>query len=272
MTGASRIDARFAELRSRGERALVPFVTAGDPDLETTLALLRALADSGADLLEIGVPFSDPIAEGPVIERASERALAAGISLRRVLAACAEVRDEISIPLLLMGYANPFLAMGAEGFAEAASRVGIDGVIIPDLPPEEGAAFYSACQGAGIDPVLLSTPTTTDRRLALLVERTRGFLYHVSLTGVTGARSELSTGIEAAVARIRERSDIPVCVGFGVSTPAHAAEVSRYADGVVVGSAFVDRIARAPGREEAVRVAAGFAAELKAALISGAPR
>ncbi len=262
----STIGRRFDELRKRGERALVPFVTAGDPDLETSLAVLRGLVDAGADLLEIGVPFSDPVAEGPVIQQASERALRGGTSLRRVLGMVAELRREVSTPLLLMGYANPFLSMGAAGFTEAAARAGVDGVIIPDLPPEEGEAFYAACASAGIDAVLLATPTTTDARLRLLADATRGFLYYVSLTGITGARQELASGIEAAVARIRGVTDGPVCVGFGVSTPEQAAEVGRYADGVVVGSAFVDRIARAADRGDAVAVASEFATSLKAAI------
>jgi len=259
----SRLDACFAALRARGEKALVPFVTAGDPDLETTEALVLALQEAGADAIELGVPFSDPIAEGPTIQRSSERALRAGTSLRKVLRLVASLRERVRVPLVLMGYANNFLAMGEESFAKACQEVGVDGVICVDLPPEEGTAFYDALRARGIDPILLAAPTTTRKRLAMLASETRGFLYFVALTGVTGARSELSATLEAEVSAARAVSDVPVCVGFGVSTAEHAASVARFADGVVVGSALVDRIARAASRDDAVASAAAFVAELK---------
>jgi tryptophan synthase alpha chain len=261
-----RIGERFAGLRARGERALVPFVTAGDPDLETTAALVRSMEEAGADLIELGVPFSDPIADGPTIQRASERALAAGTSLRRVLMLVKELRPRVDIPLLLMGYANPFYAMGAEGFADAAAAAGVDGVICPDLPPEEGEDLYGALESRGVDAVLLASPTTTDARLAMLARRTRGFLYYVPLTGVTGARREVAQGLAEGVARVRAHGDVPVCVGFGISRPEHAAEVGRFADGVVVGSALVERIERAADPAEAVASVSELVAELKAAL------
>jgi tryptophan synthase alpha chain len=191
-----RLGERFAELRSRGERALIPFVTAGDPDLDTTEALVLAMAEAGADAVEIGVPFSDPLAEGPTIQRASERALRTGTSLRRVLGLVEELRPRLELPLVLMGYANSLYTMGEEAFASAAQAVGVDGIIVVDLPPEEGASLFSAARQCGIDPVLLAAPTTRPERLELLASQTRGFLYYVSLTGVTGARSELSRGIE----------------------------------------------------------------------------
>jgi len=259
----SRIAERFALLSSRAERALVPFITAGDPDLETSEALLLSIAEAGADLIEIGVPFSDPVAEGPTIQRASERALAGGASLRRVLELVRGVRARIELPLLLMGYANPFYAMGEQNFARAAAEAGVDGVIVPDLPPEEGAGLYAACRERGIDAVLLAAPTTTRDRLAMLMRETRGFLYYVSLTGVTGARGALAQGIEERVRDARAMAEVPVCVGFGVSTPEHAREVGRYADGVVVGSAVVDRIEAAESREDAIVKVARFMSELK---------
>jgi tryptophan synthase alpha chain len=262
----SRIAERFAALRARGERALIPFVTAGDPDLGTTEALVLALEEAGADLLELGVPFSDPIADGPTIQRASQRALAQGTSLRRVLELVKRLRSRTELPLLLMGYANPFLAMGERAFAAAAKEAGVDGVIVPDLPPEEGRGLYAACADAGVDAVLLAAPTTTPARLALLAEHTRGFLYFVSLTGVTGARASVAADLEERVRSARERCALPVCVGFGVSTPEHAAEVGRYADGVVVGGALVDRIEGARTPDEAVDAAARFVASLKAPL------
>jgi tryptophan synthase alpha chain len=261
-----RIAECFAALRARGERALVPFVTAGDPDLATTAALVPALVAAGADLVEIGVPFSDPVAEGPTIQRASERALARGATLRRVLVLVKDLRARVEAPLVLMGYANPFLAMGEGPFAEAAAQAGVDGVICVDLPPEEGEDFRRQLKERGVDPILLAAPTTKPARLAMLARETRGFLYYVSLTGVTGARSELAQGIEDQVRRVREVSDVPVCVGFGVSRPEHAREAGAFADGVVVGSALVERIAAAPGSAEAVAAAAAFVAELKAPL------
>jgi tryptophan synthase alpha chain len=261
-----RIAERFAALRARGERALIPFVTAGDPDLATTAALVPALVAAGADLVEIGVPFSDPVAEGPTIQRSSERALAAGASLRRVLELVKGLRARVDAPLVLMGYANPFLAPGEAAFAESVAEVGVDGVICVDLPPEEGAEFRRELSRHGVDSILLAAPTTRPARLEMLARETRGFLYYVSLTGVTGARSELARGIAEQVARVRRVSDVPVCVGFGVSRPEHARELSACADGVVVGSALVERIAAAPGPAEAVQAAADFVAELKAPL------
>jgi tryptophan synthase alpha chain len=261
-----RIGERFRALRARRQRALVPFVTAGDPDLATTEALVLAIAEAGADVLEIGVPFSDPIADGPVIQRSSERALRSGTSLRRVHDLEKGVRARVEIPLVLMGYANPILAMGEEGFAEAAGAVGVDGVIAVDMPPEECVGLRGALAVHGVDPILLAAPTTRPERLSMLARETRGFLYYVSLTGVTGARSELATGIEEQVRRVRAVSDVPVCVGFGVSRPEHARELATFADGVAVGSALVDRIANAPSRDAAVDAAAAFVTELKAAI------
>lgn len=261
-----RIAERFARLAESGERAFVPFVTGGDPDLEITEALVRALDANGADLIEIGVPFSDPTADGPTIQRASERALAAGTTLRQILQLVGRIRGDIDAAILLMGYANPFYAMGPEGFAETAAAVGVDGVICPDLPPEEGAEFYAALERNGIDGVLLAAPTTTPARLQRLAEQTRGFLYYVSLTGVTSARAEIASGVEAAVASAKKFAKVPICVGFGVSTPEHAREIGRFADGVVVGSAIVDRIESAAGRGEAIEAVAAFAREMKQAL------
>jgi tryptophan synthase alpha chain len=256
----------FHSLRERGEKALIPFVTAGDPDLDTTEAIALALAEAGADAIEIGVPFSDPMAEGPTIQRASERALAAGTSLHRVIECVATLRARIDLPIVLMGYTNNFFAMGARPFAAAAARAGVDGLIAVDLPPEEGEAFYEEVQKAGVDPILLAAPTTEPARLEMLARQTRGFLYFVALTGVTGARQDVSATLEEEVRRVRSISDVPVCVGFGVSTPEQARRVAGFADGVVVGSAFIDRIERADSPDAAVDAAASFASELKAAL------
>jgi tryptophan synthase alpha chain len=261
-----RLAERLRGLRDRGEKALIPFVTAGDPNLEVTEAIVLAIAEAGADAIELGVPFSDPMAEGPTIQRASERALASGTSLRRVLELVSRLRPRLDTPLVLMGYANNLLSMGEVGFAEAASSVGVDGVIAVDLPPEEGPEYFAALRKAEVDPILLAAPTTSRDRLAMLAKETRGFLYLVSLTGVTGARQSVSNTLEEEVAAVREISDVPICVGFGVSTPEQAARVTAFADGVVVGSALVDRIARAPSAEAAVDAAARFVGELRAAL------
>lgn len=267
MSETNRIDARFAALRAEGGTALVPFLTAGDPDLETTEALILAMAESGADVIEIGVPFSDPTAEGPTIQRSSSRALASGTSLRSILLMVDRLRSKIEQPLVLMGYANPVHAMGAEGFAKAAADVGVDGIIIPDLTPEDGASFLDPCREAGIHPILLAAPTTRPDRLEMLVRETRGFLYYVSLQGVTGARQSLSQGIEDKVRAAQALGDTPVCVGFGVGTPEQAGEIGAYADGVVVGSAIVDRIEAASSKASAVDDVARFIEELKASLL-----
>lgn len=261
-----RIQERFAQLALRGETALIPFITIGDPDIETSHALVLSMAEAGADMIELGVPFSDPIAEGPTIQRSSERALSSGTSLHAILELVSRLRPQLEIPLILMGYANPVYAMGDERFSKLAAEVGVDGVIIPDLPPEEGADLYGRCNEAGVDGILLAAPTTTPERLTMLASRSRGFLYYVSLTGVTGARSEIAAGVEDRVRAAKESGSIPVCVGFGISTPGHAAEVAGYADGVVVGSAVVNLIEAAPSRDAAVDSVAKFIGELKAPL------
>ncbi len=263
-----RLSERFRALRAAGEGALLPFVTAGDPDLAFTEALVVAFAESGADGVELGVPFSDPIADGPTIQRASQRALAGHVSLRKILELVRRLRSQVEIPLVVMGYANPFFAMGEERFADAAAEVGVDGVICPDLPPEEGAALYDALAKREIDPILLAAPTTSPERLRMLAERTRGFLYYVALTGVTGARTAVAADLRAGVERVRAISDVPVCVGFGISSAAQAREVAGFANGVVVASAIIDRMDAVADRDRKIDVAAAFVAELKAALRS----
>jgi tryptophan synthase alpha chain len=261
-----RIGERFRALRARGEKALVPFLTAGDPDLATSEALVLSLVAAGADLVEIGVPFSDPIGEGPTIQRASERALRGGVTLRRILDLVERLRPRVDVPLVLMGYANNLMAMGEAAFAARAAAVGVDGLIVVDLPPEEGEPLFALLRDRGIDPILLAAPTTRPARLEMLAKETRGFLYFVSLTGVTGARRALSATLEREVQAVRAVSDVPVCVGFGVSTPEHAREVARFADGVAVGSALIDRIEKAASPDEAIDAASRFVAELKAPL------
>jgi tryptophan synthase alpha chain len=240
--GRARIDACFAALREKGEQALIPFLTAGDPNIETTEELVIAMAAAGADLIELGIPFSDPSAEGPTIQRSSARALAAGTSLRSILGLVARLRSVVDLPIVLMGYANPIHAMGAEEFAKSAVEVGVDGIIIPDLTPEDGAVYLDPIRAAGIATILMAAPTTRPARMEMLVRETQGFLYYVSLQGVTGARSAIGADVEKKVRFAQSLGDVPVCVGFGVSTPEHAEKIGAFAEGVVVGSAVVDRI------------------------------
>jgi tryptophan synthase alpha chain len=243
-----RIAKAFARAKEERRRALVAYLCAGDPSLAATERLVPAIEKAGADVIELGIPFSDPIADGPVIQAASQRALAAGVSLPKVLEAVARMRQGgVSAPLVLMGYANPMVAMGLERFAETASRAGVDGAIVPDLPLEAAEPAAALFEKVGMDLVLLAAPTTPPERLARIAERTRGFLYFVSVTGVTGARADLPSELPSQLAKARELSRAPVAVGFGVSTPEQARLLAAHADGVVVGSAIVRAIERAGG-------------------------
>lgn len=259
--GKGRIDACFAALREKGEKALIPFLTAGDPDLETTEALVLAMADAGADIIELGIPFSDPSAEGPTIQRSSVRALQSGTSLRGILRLVDRLRSRVDQPIVLMGYANPIHAMGAEAFAKAASDVGVDGIIIPDLTPEDGAPYLDPIREMGVNVILLAAPTTRPERLEMLVRETQGFLYYVSLQGVTGARSKIGQGVEEKVRLAQSFGETPVCVGFGIGTPEHVEKIGAYADGVVVGSAIVDKIESAVSRVKSRSEATAAAVE-----------
>ena len=240
----SRLQTTFAAVRQRGRPGLVTYITAGDPDLAGSAAILRALDEAGADVLEVGVPFSDPLADGPVIQRASERALAAGATLRRTLDLVAEVRPSIRAGIVLFTYANPVVRMGLDGFVERASGAGVDGVLMLDLPIEEADGLRAALDGTEIGSIFLLSPTTTNERIRRAAKLGKGFLYGISRLGVTGARDTIAEGAEALVARIRAESDLPVALGFGISRPEHVSEVTRWADAAVVGSALVDVIAR----------------------------
>lgn len=240
----SRIEDAFASLRRGGRRALMPFVMGGDPSLEATAGFLQQCAGAGADLLEIGVPFSDPIADGPINQRAAQRALGCRTTLAGVLAMVAQVRSFLQQPVVLLSYYNPILRYGLDAFVERAAAAGVDGVVVPDLPPEEGAVFRAVASSAGLDVIFLAAPTSTDERLARVAAASRGFVYGVSLTGVTGVRESLSADVGHLVARLRRYTALPVCVGFGVSTPEHARQVASVADGVIVGSAIVTIVER----------------------------
>jgi tryptophan synthase alpha chain len=235
----SRFTRTFERLKSEGRTGLVTYITAGDPSLVRTRELLPALVRAGADVIEIGVPFSEPLADGPVIQRATERALKAGATLDKVLTVVEEVRPSIDVPLVLFTYVNPVARMGFERFTARAARAGIDGVLTLDLPIEESDEFRGLLDKAGLDTIFLLSPTTTPERLARAAALGRGFLYGISRLGVTGARSTLPPDLPATVARLRKAAALPICVGFGVSTPDQAKAVAKLADGVVVGSALV---------------------------------
>jgi len=262
----NRIAARFAELKQRNEAALIPFLTAGDPDVAATEQLLLALAEAGADLIELGMPFSDPMADGPTIQASSLRALQGGMTLRGTLDLVARVRQRTQVPLVLMGYFNPVFRYGIEAFARDAAAAGVDGLLLVDLPPEQAEEVAAPLRAAGIDRITLLAPTTPPERMARLAAQGEGFLYYVSMTGVTGTRQVDPTEIEAAVGELRQLSSVPVAVGFGVSTPADAAAIARLADAVVVGSALVRVIERCGGGPELVPQVTGFIRDLKQAV------
>jgi tryptophan synthase alpha chain len=239
----SRLTNAFTELRDRRRGGLVTYLTAGDPDRDRSTALLIAVARAGADVIEVGVPFSDPLADGPVIQRASERALAAGMSLRGVLEVVRKVRAEVDTPIVLFTYANPIVRMGSAAFARAAADAGVDGVLVLDYPIEEAGPMRALLVDAGLDPIFLISPTTSDERIRKASDLGRGFLYVISRLGVTGVRDRLPDGVEALLSRVRASSDLPVAVGFGISRPEHVAQACRVADAAVVGSALVNVVA-----------------------------
>jgi len=244
---ANRIAETFARLRREGRPGLVTYTTAGDPDLPRSAEILKALDRAGADVLEVGVPFSDPLADGPVIQRATERALAAGSSLRASLSLIEGVRAQLDAPIVVFSYANPILRMGVDAFARRAAQAGVDGVLALDLPIEEAADFRASLRAAGLDTIFLLSPTTTETRIRKAAELGSGFLYGISRLGVTGARDSVASGAEALVRRIRAHSPLPIALGFGISRPEHVAEVCAYADAAVVGSALVSKIAEESG-------------------------
>jgi tryptophan synthase alpha chain len=251
----SRLQSTFAGLRQHGSRGLVTYVTAGDPDLSQSPDVIRALARGGADVIEVGVPFSDPIADGPAIQRASERALAAGSDLPRSLELIERIRGDVSVPLVLFTYVNPVLRMGADAFVARAATAGIDGVLLLDLPIEESATVQRALDGQGVDQIFLVSPTTSDARLQEASRLGRGFLYAISRLGVTGTRPSVAASAAPLVQRIRAVSDLPIALGFGVSRPEHVAEVTSFADAAVVGSAIVQVIADSADRRDNVAAA-----------------
>jgi len=262
---ASRLAEAFARLRSEGRPGLVTYTTAGDPDLARSAAILQALDRGGADVLEVGVPFSDPLADGPAIQRATERALAAGGSLRASLAMVEQIRPSVSAPIVLFSYANPLFRQGLAAFAASAARAGVDGVLALDLPIEEADEFRAAMDASGLDTIFLLSPTTTDARIRKAATLGRGFLYGISRLGVTGARDRVAEGAETLVRRIRAHTTMPVALGFGISKPEHVAEVGAYADAAVVGSALVSLIADHAGAPDLVERVERYARSLREA-------
>lgn len=262
----SRIQSTFAALAAQGRKGLIPFITAGDPEPGLTVALMHALVEGGADVIELGVPFSDPMADGPVIQRASERALAQGVSLTQVLGWVTEFRQrDTATPVVLMGYANPIERMGERVFAEAAKLAGVDGVLVVDYPPEECESFAACMREHGIDPIFLLAPTTTDARIAAVARVASGYLYYVSLKGVTGSGALDLDSVAARLPLIKRHANLPVGVGFGIRDAKTAKAIGSVADAVVIGSRLVQLLEDAP-RDQAVQSLRSFIAEIRAAL------
>src|SRR5690606_15355941 len=259
----SRLQQRFAQLKNENRAALVTFLTAGDPDYDTAAAILNGLPAAGADIIELGMPFTDPMADGPAIQLSSLRALAQGQNVAKTLKMIGAFRTKDNeTPIVLMGYFNPIHKYGVAQFVADAAKAGVDGLIVVDLPAEHDRDLCDPAQAAGIDFIRLTTPTSDDARLPVVLEGSSGFVYYVSVAGVTGAGSASMDQVDEAVARLRRHTDLPLCIGFGIRTPEHAAEVARRAEGVVVGSALVDRIAKAATPQQAVSDVLGLCREL----------
>ena len=264
--GQSRLDRTFQRLKTKGEKALITYLMAGDPSLAETEQLVLALEQAGADIVELGVPFSDPIADGPVIQQAAERALRSGTTLRNILAMVGHLRVRSQIPLVLMAYYNSIHAFGPERFCREAAAAGVDGLIVPDMPPDEAGPLKGPAAACGLQLIFLLAPTSTAERRAFVARQSNGFVYYVSLTGITGAKLGNVSEIGQSVENIRRISKTPIAVGFGVTTPEDAAEISAIADGVIVGSAIVKHIAAGQQQQGMVARVSGFVQTLKSAM------
>ncbi len=262
---ATRIERKFEDLRAKGKKAFIPFITAGDPNLEGTYDLVLSLEAAGADLIEIGVPFSDPIGDGPVIQRATERALANDVSLGKILTLVRRVRETSEIPLMLMSYYNPLLNHGLERLAEDAARAGLDGILASDLTVEEAGPFVEAMKSEGLNTVFLVAPTSSPKRVSKIARASTGFLYAVSRTGVTGETNQLSGELQLFIRMLKSHTDQPIAVGFGISAPEHVRVVWAEADGAVVGSAIVREIERQMNREDMAEVVGNLVRKLRGA-------
>lgn len=263
----SRIKACFEKLKSENRKALVAFVTSGDPDIASTQKLFEVIEKNGADIIELGVPFSDPLADGPVIQAASQRSLKGGTTLKKIVKMVGEIRKKSELPIVLMSSFNPIFVYGQEVFVKDAVKAGVDGVIIPDLPPEEADEFEGYARDSGLDTIYLLAPTSTENRVRMVAERSRGFIYYISLTGTTGARDSVATDVGKKVAAIKKVSPIPVLVGFGISVPEQAKEAGCISDGVIVGSAIVRLIADHKDAVERDKKVGEFVAGMKQALL-----
>jgi len=261
----TRITEKFERLKSEGRKAFIPYITAGDPDLESTESLLLALADADADVIELGVPFSDPMADGPVIQRASERALKKPIGVTDILPVVERVRERSDVPILLFTYFNPLMQFSAANVGEELKRAGLDGVLVTDLIPEEAADFVAGMRRADLDTVFLVALTSTDERIKLIAEHSSGFIYVIARTGVTGMRENIWSEVRKLVERVRRHSNLPIAVGFGISKPEHVRDVWSYADGAVVGTRLVLEIENNLGTPQMVEKVAQLARELKEA-------
>ncbi|MEQ9258647.1 MAG: tryptophan synthase subunit alpha [Roseovarius sp.] len=256
----TRIDAKFAELKAAGKKAFVAYVMAGDPDYDTSLEVVKGLPDAGVDIIELGLPFTDPMADGPTIQLAGQRALEGGMTLDRTLALARAFREgDDTTPIVMMGYYNPIYSRGVERFLEQAKEAGIDGLIIVDLPPEEDEELCIPAQAAGLNFIRLATPTTDDKRLPKVLTNTSGFVYYVSITGITGAAAAQAADVGPEVARIKAKTDLPVVVGFGIRTPKTSREIASVADGCVVGSAIVAKLGEGASAAEVLAFVKGLA-------------
>lgn len=250
-----RIEETFARLKAEGRTGFVAFLTVGYPDVESTLRIVPALIEGGADVIELGIPFSDPLAEGPTIQKASFHALEQGVTVETCLGVVRKLRDGgVEAPIVPMGYYNPLMAYGVERFTREAAEAGVDGLIIVDLPPEESDEMLAACEAAGLRLIYLVAPTSTEERIREVARRASGFVYCVSVTGVTGARDEISPGLAEFVERVRSATNLPIAVGFGISLPKHFEAVARIADAAVIGSAIIDEIAQSGSSEQSERL------------------
>src|SRR5262245_5273604 len=261
-----RLAGVFTRLREQKARALIPYFTAGDPSLALTRQLVVEAAQRGGDIVELGIPFSDPLADGPVVQRAAQRALAAGVTLPRVLELVREMRGDVTAPIVFLTYYNPVLAFGLKAFCQSAAEAGVDGLIVADLPPEEAGPLRAEADPVDLDVIHFVAPTSTPERMRKIAKAAGGFIYMVSLTGVTGVRSELPSDLAAHLRTLRGITTKPVCVGFGISTPDQAALVGRYADGVIVGSAIVSLVERHATSPDLLQTVGDFIAALKAPL------
>jgi len=256
----TRIDAKFAQLRAEGKKAFVAYIMAGDPDRDTSMEVMKGMPEAGVDVIELGIPFTDPMADGPTIQHAGQRALDAGQTLQKTLDMAAEFRkSDTTTPIVMMGYYNPIYSRGVDKFLADANAAGVDGLIVVDLPPEEDAELCLPAQAAGINFIRLATPTTDDKRLPKVLQNTSGFVYYVSVNGVTGAAAAQATSVGPEVARIKAATDLPVIVGFGIRSPESAEEIARVADGAVVGSAIVDKIGKGESPAEVLAFVKGLA-------------